>query len=426
MRFLQKIKAGTLQYVLVISTIIAIVIFSFISVVYLQQRMALKFAFGKEAIANTQLSFDYFTQKQVPYNELLTLNFLDNTNSKTTLLKKHWGIFDIVIATSKVKNEYFEKIGLAGKRLSQRDALFLSENNQSLVLVGNTKISGDALLPKQGVKSGNIAGISYYGKQYIYGTAKNSNPNLPTISNITSIQDLNTNLKSDSIDYFTLEEDLRLHQSFSKKTMVCENRNAIVLENMSLTGNILISSETSIKILATALLEDVILIAPEIIIESNTIGNFQAIASKEILVKSNCTLKYPTALILLEQEIDNPQQVQQPTQALDKIGIHIEEKSEVRGVVLYYSDSQNNYTYATNIRISPNSQIYGEVYCTKNLELQGSVYGSVYTHHFILKKSGGIYVNHLYDAEINSQTLSQQFAGLQLEGTSNSIAKWVN
>ena len=185
-----KLKAGALQYVLVVSVIIAIIIFAFISLIYLQQRMTIKHGFAKETIANAQMGFDYLRTNEIRYDEETTLDFFENEAAITTITKKHWGIFDIGIVNSKIKNESFQKIGILGTQKSKRAALYLQENNKSLVLVGKTKIIGNASLPKQGVKSGSIAGTSYYGNQLIYGNRKRSSTKLPKINNIEFVTQL--------------------------------------------------------------------------------------------------------------------------------------------------------------------------------------------------------------------------------------------
>jgi cytoskeletal protein CcmA (bactofilin family) len=416
-----KLKAGALQYALVISVIIAIIIFAFISLIYLQQRMTIKHQFAKEAIANAQLGFDYLKQKNIEYNKEISLDFLDNAEATTTITKKHWGIFDLAIISSKVKNETFQKIGLLGTQNLKRDALYLQDNNQSLVLVGNTKITGTVSVPKQGVKSGNISGTSYYGNQLIYGNRKTSTSSLPKIKNIEYVRSFSKNYREGAFENFELEDDLKLHQSFAEKTLIYEDNNSIILANVSLSGNIIVVSKTAITIKPSAKLEDVILMAPKISIESNTKCNFQAIASKSIDVKTNCNLKYPTALILLDREKATTTSNQQKRESHQ---INIVKSSVVKGMIVYHSEDKTT-NYESQISIEENSKITGEIYCTKNLEMLGSVFGSVYTNNFIVKKAGGIYSNHLYNGVINSTKLPKQYAGLQIEKTSNSVAKWV-
>jgi len=183
-----KVKAGALQYVLVIAVIIAIVIFAFISLIFLQQKLKSKYNFSKEVVYATQMGFDYLKKNKIAYTEKTEINFSENAFQKTTILKKHWGIFDIGIIETRIKNESFKKIGILGTETKERDALYLQENNNSLVLVGSTKITGNVLLPKQGVKSGNIAGTSYQGSRLIYGNTKTSKTILPRIKNIDFLQ----------------------------------------------------------------------------------------------------------------------------------------------------------------------------------------------------------------------------------------------
>lgn len=427
MYILKKIKAGALQYVLVISVVIAIIIFAFISLVFLQQKMTIKQGFTKEAIANSQMAFDYIKQKEVDYNQEIKLNLSDNKLSNTAFIKKHWGIFDLGISKSKVKNEFFQKVALLGTQNENKDALFLRENNSSLVLVGKTKIIGNASLPKQGVKTGNIAGESYYGNQLIYGFKKQSTSQLPKVQNIEYLKNFIKNYDQENFINIELENNLQLHQSFTEKGLLYEDSNSIFLSNISLSGHILIVSRRQITVTESAKLEDVILIAPKIIITSNTKGNFQAISTKEITIEANVKLNFPTALVLLAQSNNNNYSIpsQNQRQTKEEHFINLSKNTDVRGIVMYHSENMQS-NFDAQIKIEETAKVVGEVYCSKNTELQGQVFGSIYTNNFIIKKSGGTYVNHIYNGEVNSKALPKEFAGLQINQSSNQVAKWVD
>ena len=423
MRLLKKIKAGALQYVLVISVIIAIIISAFISLVYLQQRMNIKHQFTKEAIAAVQLGFESLKHQKTPYDLKTPVHFYDNEIAVSTLIKKHWGIFDLAIVNSKVKNEFFQKIGLLGVQHSKREALYLKDNNNALVLVGKTKITGTVALPKQGVKSGNIAGVSFYGNPLINGSRKASSSSLPQIQNIEFVKDFYQNYLTNEMKSIELEDGVKIHQSFTNTTELYTATKPILLKNISLSGNIVVSSKTAIIVEASANLEDIILIAPKIKIEKNTTGNFQALARKSIEVASGCTLNYPTALILLNENDTSVQVFNGEEQTKEQI--HVSKNTLVKGMVVYCSDN-NTSPYKTQIQIDDSAVIKGEVYCSKNLALQGSVFGSVYTNNFIVKKSGGVYVNHLFNGTINVKKLPIQYVGLLINNESNSVAKWLD
>lgn len=415
MFFLKKTKAGALQYVLVISVIIALVVFAFISLIYLQRKLQIKNSLYKEAIQNVQLGFNYLDKINLSYNTPEERQFSENKLEKTILKKKHWGVFDIVTISSSVKNEYFQKIGLVGSQNNQRDALYLKENNTPLVLVGKTIIKGNVKLPKQGVKSGNISGTSFYGNKLINGNIKTSSTALPILKNITHIKELyNRNYTNDNITYFELDTGLNHTQLFSQPTKIYQTDDTVFLSDIKLQGNIVIQSKKTITVASSAKLNDIILIAPTIKILKNVIGNFQAFASKNIVVEKNCNLKYPSSLVLFNKE------------KIKKENNITFKGSTIKGPIVYYNDSyKENTSFDSQVFISKESTIVGEVYCTKNIELLGKVYGSVYASNFITKQFGSVYINHIYNGVINTLKLPSEYCGLPINTTSKKVAKWL-
>jgi hypothetical protein len=69
--------------------------------------------------------------------------------------------------------------------------------------------------------------------------------------------------------------------------------------------------------------------------------------------------------------------------------------------------------------------IKGEVYCNTNIELKGTVFGTVYTSNFIAKQSGSVYQNHLYNATIVVDSLSQKYVGLPFSNSKKGVLKWL-
>lgn len=417
----RKIKAGVLQYVLVISVIITIIILAFISLIYLQQRVSIKQQLSKKAIENTLSGFNYLKRNKIEYDKLQNLDFLKSKNSYTQVKKKHWGVFDVVRVKSIVGKESFEKLALVGVNNVAREALYLKDNNQSMVLVGATKIHGKVFLPKSGVKRGNIAGNSYKGNQLIYGDIITSSSKLPYIKKIDHLDHFINRFKWTSFINFDLNESLKLENSFSKRTLLYEDNQTIIISNTSLNGNIVLFSKKKIIVKSTTLLKNVILIAPVIVIESNFKGSIQAIASNSIHINKNCKLQYPSALIVLDKNkssvnINNQDGFNQ---------IKIEDNVIIKGVVLYQSDNES-INYKSQIFIGEKAKVTGEVYCSNNLEMLGRVNGSVYTNNFIVKKSGGIFVNHLYNAVISSKDIPKQYAGLDFGKGVTTVAKWVD
>ena len=120
MWFFKRAKAGALQYVLVVSVLVAIIVFAFISLVFLQQKIQIKNSFYKETIQNVQLGFDFLSKNDIVYDEIQEYKFSENEFERTEILKKHWGLFDLVIIKSIIKNEFFQRTGLLGSNNSEK------------------------------------------------------------------------------------------------------------------------------------------------------------------------------------------------------------------------------------------------------------------------------------------------------------------
>ncbi len=420
MNVFKKVKASALQYVLIISVIIALVVFAFIGLVSLQQRLQSKNTVYKEAIRNVQSAFQYLEHTKIDYNEEKEIQLSDIALENTIISKKHWGAFDMVTITCTINNESFTKVALVGNNNQKQDALHLQENNTPLVVVGKTKIVGNASLPKQGVKTGNIAGTSFYGNQLLYGRTKRSSSSLPSIQNLSYLKSLkNSIVGKDENLFFELEEGMLKEQTFLEETIFTASNATVFLRNITLRGNIIVYSSTKIKVDKSAILEDVLLIAPIIEIGKNTVGNFQAFATKELKVGEQCDLKYPSALVLLSNKS------QKNIANTPEASFFIKKGAKIKGIVLFENEDTQKINFNQQVVIAENTMITGEVYCNQNLELLGTVYGSVYTNKFITKQFGSVYVNHLYNAEINRTKLPVSYCGLAIEGNTQKVAKWV-
>lgn len=417
MKWIQrKIEAASIQYVLVISVIIIIVLSAFISLLYLQKRISQKATLFKETIALTNQAFDHIAQSEIPYNTKTVFSFSEYPMEVTEAQRTHWGAFDLISAKAVLQNEQFEKIGIVGGSTSQRTAMYLQDTNKPLILVGDTQIKGTSYVPRLGVRPGSIGGTSYYGSALIQGNTAQSNVSLPEAQNIPFLRDFINEKPFADLEEINLEDGLQLQRSFMKSTQVFISSESIYLQNVSLKGNMIIASEDSITVHSSAILEHVLLVAPKITVLSGTKGSFQALASQEIKIGERCELGYPSALVVVESENSSRDQKNE--------AIKIGEKTRVSGVVVYETEKKP-FDYNVQVYVGEGTVVSGDVFCKKNLELKGSVLGSVFTGNFIAREYGSTYVNHIYNARIDAEALAHQFSGLFMNGTNLSVAKWV-
>lgn len=397
---------------------------TFISLVSLQKRIRVKAMLYEETIALCNASFYTLDLDQIPYDIQVELNQnVRDLPASIAYKRKRWGMFDIIEVKTKIKREEFKKTSLIGGYTSQKKALYLKDMNKPLVVVGNTKIQGNVHLPKQGVRSGNISGHSYYGSALIYGLSLASSTKLPLWPSRSSMIDwVSGGFLNAEFEVVDLSKNQEILNSFNKSRKYIFERNPLRLDKVKLIGNILVQSASKITVSSDAQLEDVILIAPEIEIENNSTGNFQAFATKELTVGEQVQLSYPTVLALIENLPSDGEVSDQKTLEIHKM--RIKAGAHIKGSLMYLTNSTTN-RYKPQIIIEEGAFVTGEVYCEKNMELKGVVQGMVITVAFVAQQSGSVYVNHLYNARIISDVMPDAFCGIPLENTKFKMAKWL-
>lgn len=419
-----KLKAGSLQFAILISAIIAVLLSIFVMLVHSHTLFAKKSDLLIEMIQQSENTILFGLQDFSVATDTTFIMIDETKNMTASLHRSYWGMFGKIHAETQAKSKTFEKIALVSGWLDAKDrtALYLKETNRPLIVVGNTKIQGKTYLPKQGVRAGNISGNSYYGNQLIYGSISKSSEELPKLpeklrEQLEALQKMPLPISDDN--YIDIQPTKIYINSFAEPVKTVFSNGVLDLFDAKLTGNIIIRSNTKIKVAASTMLKDVILIAPEIEIEANTKGVFQAIASENISVGKNCELKYPSALVILAEdtlENDSPKNIKQH--------IFIDENTSVKGMVCYFQDKTNN-RFEPQIILTKNTTIEGFVYCEQQLELLGSIHGSLYTSGFITKQFGSVYQNHIYNGTISSTELLNEYVGFPIENLDYKVAKWL-
>ncbi len=416
-----KVKAGTLQISMYIIVVVALLLAGFILFVHTHKLTEIKSSLTKQVVQDTQFGINYLTKTNISPMDTLDIAKEQDKKGSLKVHAEYWGIFEKITSISKIKNKHFTKIALVGGEPDafNRTALYLQERNKPLVVVGDAFIQGTSYLPYEGVRTGNISGHSFYGEKLIDGKVYSSKTGLPRLSpklieNIRNIElDINTLKTEQFLDIYSKPTH---KNSFKAPLKVVYSTSKFGLVNFNLIGNIIIQSSSKIVVDASTHLTDVILIAPEIEIRSGTKGSFQAFATRNILIEEGCYLSYPSALIInekLNHTMQNSNVKQTPS-------ITINKGCSINGVVAFMGVINN---YKSQVFIDESSEINGEVYCNKNLELLGTVNGSVFTSSFVANQSGSSYQNHLYNGKIILNNLSEAYSGLLFDRQEKAIVK---
>jgi cytoskeletal protein CcmA (bactofilin family) len=424
--FAHKLRSGALQFTVFVAVLIALLLAGIMLYAYTFVYMKEQSKGAIENIKYSDLGIDFLLHQSQTGTDTTTVDFIKKENQSLKVHLSQWGVFEKAVAISQFRKKIFVKTAIIGSQINTQESptLFLQETQNPLTIVGNTAIRGIAYLPSQGVKPGYIAGNSYYGAQLIYGTIKKSTTFLPKL-NPTTLNSLTFYLKEyvlkNQEDFINLETTQRITNSFKKKTKGGYSKKQIILENSAISGNIIIKSDTLIRVKNTAFLKDIILIAPIIEIEDGTKGNFQCIASKKITVQKNCILEYPSALVLFQDNKTNQEALS--TLPFDN-QIFIDSGSVIKGSVCYFQTNELT-SFLTQIVLQNEAKIKGQVYCNGNFELLGTVSGSVFTKQFVANQSGSIFINHIYNGIIENENIPAVFGGIILENEPKTVLKWL-
>ena len=410
-----------MQFVLFIGAIVAILLLSFVLVSYSHILFKKKTDVTIAMIQASQIGLELSFKEPLETKEQFQEAIVSETSIDVTVQKKYWGLLEQRKVIAKKGQMQFAKIGFVGRTHETRPALYLKDNQRPMIIAGAARIKGNARLPVQGIKRGNIRGKGYSGSQLVYGQEEKSGTSLPRLTK--EIQEQLHQFTQASFqpqgEQVPFQNALELQNSFNKEPKVIKG-DFVYLANTKLTGNVMIWASQKIVVDPTAQLKDVVLLAPKIEIKNGVQGNFQAIAQEEIRVGKGCIMDYPTVLAIQQSKTfgRDEHKKREPN-------ISLSSGTLVRGIVIYQQKKNIDRSKA-NIHVAENAVVLGEVYCEGNLELKGNIYGSATTHALVALENGSAYQNHLFNGTIDRFALPLEYSGLIYRGEQpNHVIKWL-
>ena len=402
--FFFKIRGAVLQYAVLVAVLVFFLISSFILLTHTQNLFRNQSRSILRDIDAVNGQFMNLDDKVANTLGGITIDSLE-------VISGYQGAFQKIQIRDK---KSYSKIALLGTPTpEQRVALYLADNNQPLVLVGDTKIQGKVYLPSAGVKAGSISGTYFTGTTLVDQPIAYSSNTLPRLHE--NFKTYLSGIQSGIPDGDGLVElKGTVKNSFYNAEQVIYSRERLLLVE-ELVGNIRIHSGTEIVLGKYATLTDVTVVAPTIRIENGFRGRIHAIAEDSIIVGENVHLRYPSSLVLSE---------------IDRSGIPapraitVSENSTVEGAVVFLQDREPEKKQA-NVHISERATVRGDIYCQGFIELKGRVEGTVYSQQLLTRTSGGVYINHIMGGTILGDRKGDSFCGLPLQNGKKGIAQWL-
>ncbi len=414
----QKVKGGTLIYVLALMLIIGVMSSALISKAYLKNMEMQGYSNMNRTHLNAMSGLRLImADKEIAADTPLRMDLYDIGSDSVLLERKHWGAFEIGVCKAFTRDKSVTKIAALGFAPGEdQTALMITENDRPLSVCGDTRLRGKCFLPRLGTRPAYIEGKSFSGRKPVEGLIIQAPKQIPAADK-ELMHAIGERLEGKGHEQDSLLDELpeELKASFSAKTIYYKTSSGLVLSDKHLKGNIIIYSSVKIRVRNTCELNDVVLYAPKIEIDSGFVGSIQVFASDSLIIGKNCKLEYPSVLGLVRTE-DSP---------LYPV-LRVSPESEIAGSVFAWEE-KTFYNRLVKLCIDKKALVQGEVYSSGQADVKGTIEGRLICNSIVLVTPSSVYDNHLLDAVIDRTKLSKYYAGVNVmnENRNNTIIKWL-
>ena len=307
--------------------------------------------------------------------------FGDDPRSEVTLSRGMWGLYELIKGSADDGKIREARLMGCVAESPKRAALYVCDNQRAFTLAGKSNIKGTIYLPESGLLYGQVQSDFYSGERLPEQQIRRASERFPSLSLaiVSALKELFAEINTtgamvvDELQNGFFEPPIRLR---------AEN-----LSGVRLYGHILIGSTERIVIDSTARLEDVLIVAPEVIIREGFSGSLQIIATDTVRIERHVRLKYPSGIVVAEGTADSY--------------VEIAENSEVNGYMVFRTASETPPEKRTPHYLQQeSSRVRGLVWVDGIAQVHGIVTGSLYVNQANYYSPQGYYMNLLYNASI--------------------------
>jgi len=411
------LKAGALYFAIVVAFLIAVITASLIMLAAHFRGAYLKEMRYNKLLNNMNSGVTYLLNDAGTSDLKLELDLFKEQTDSIMLQRKNWGIFDVAMVKSYIHGDTLSKAFLIGINTEKDlDVLYLSDEDRPISVSGKTQLIGNGALPKSGIKQSYAEGKPYTGdKKLIAGTTTFSTRTLKGL-NKDIVSQVQKRMESDITGYPLLTR-VTATISFKDSTQIFRLMPGTVINNQ-LEGNMILVSDSSVTVSATAVLNNIQIYAHSVTVETGFKGNCQIFARDSVVVGDDVTFNYPSAIGVLRTK-----------GATDQPKISFGKGLLFNGIVFSYEDKRT--PLQTLIGFEKESRLNGEVYATGMLKLEKGMFvaGKVSCTRFIMQTPATLYENFLIDVTFNRKARSKYYLSSRIfEGQTGerSVLKWLN
>ncbi len=390
------IKANSLLYAIYICLIVSIICGALLYFANLYNQLNLYYNLQEELYIQNQSLVNYALGNKLAQEELQPE---ENSAIVGNYSVKQYGLLTLLVAQSSIRNDTVTSTHFVGNFDKDNTAIYLSNFSKSLSYSGNVKLVGNLQLPSSYIETSYIN--NQLNELKNQGETTISEIKLPKINpNFKNVFEM-TKAKQTNLDELEKINDSIYFNSFKNDTKEIYFPNSTI-SNKIFKGNFILSSKDSLRVQKSAILEDVILIAPKITIEEGFKGNIQVFATKGIELEQKVTLYYPS-IVCVYNECKNDQTAK----------IKIKKECKIAGAIVIFGNLIDKID-KNSIEIDEKGTFFTDIYCSGKLMIKSDIAGSIYTNRFFYKTGSTNYDNLIANVEINPSKKPDYFMSIPL------------
>jgi len=343
-------------------------------------------------------SFNLYSISNSPDPGIIQTHF----NDSLTIRSIPWGVFKVGTVRSFVSHDTLFRAFTYGYVLDtlHRAAFYLADEDRPVSVSGYTQIKGNAYLPKAGIVESFVGNKKYSGpKSMVLGSKFTSGRKLPHLDSVSLISLVSQikSLKPTDTSFSGLDS---LTVSFFRPPRIIRiSKKANKLSNLYLSGNIMLVSDSLLRIDSTVHLNNVLVFAKSIFIQKGFWGRAQFFAQDSIIIGKKVSLNYPSCLgvISLNSKLGLP-----PRIAFDN-------NDYLEGTAfIYQKDKKGSQAF---LDFGKNFFVHGFLYVPGMARFRDSsvINGSLYANRLMFLDMGVNYENYLIDSKLDYSALSPYF-----------------
>lgn len=295
--------------------------------------------------------------------------------SRVFLRREPWGFYELVHFTT--ADSLLSVCCLMGTEPDVEQTLFIADKHAATTLAGVTNLQGTLRLPQNGIIYGRMSSDFFRGNMIPQQSILRSDKQLP--QSLRNIQTRSDSMAKNVASWMSPEFMDSLTVSFRISPTVGIRMDRAMISNCNIRGRIILLGD-ELQIDSTCLMENVIIMARKITVNSDSRIAAQLFASDTVLIGPRACLEYPSGICAGRF-------------------VELGERSEVNGYVVV-RDAPSQTKVQPNYRQARTARLRGLLRVEGIAQLQGIVSGCAILQQVTYFSSHGYYENMLYDCTL--------------------------